>query len=93
MPGGVRHEDYPEDGGAPHLVCRSKTGQDQAIPRKDERVEQDEELLQVLQVLVKNKDGINFVLWPSNLLQYWCITATSNLLEVLRDSEYYRLKK
>ena len=42
----------------------------------------------------KNKDGINFVLWPSNLLQYWWMTAKPNLLEdfkVVFDSEYYNM--
>ena len=29
----------------------------------------------------KNKDGINFILWPSNLLHYWWITAKPSLLE------------
>jgi len=29
----------------------------------------------------KNKDGKNFVLWPSNLLQYWRMTFSPNLLE------------
>ena len=42
----------------------------------------------------KNKDGINFVLWPSNLLQYWWMTAKPNLLEdfkIVFDSEYYNM--
>lgn len=29
----------------------------------------------------KNKDGKNFVLWPSNLLHYWWMTYKPNLLE------------
>ena len=29
----------------------------------------------------KNKDGINFILWPSNLLHYWWITNKTSLLE------------
>lgn len=29
----------------------------------------------------KNRDGKNFVLWPSNLLQYWWMTFSPNLLE------------
>jgi cation diffusion facilitator CzcD-associated flavoprotein CzcO len=28
----------------------------------------------------KNKDGINFILWPSNLVHYWWITRKVNLL-------------
>ena len=29
----------------------------------------------------KNKDGINFILWPSNLVHYWWITRKAELLE------------
>ena len=29
----------------------------------------------------KNKDGINFILWPSHLLHYWWITLKVKLLE------------
>ena len=29
----------------------------------------------------KNKDGINFILWPSNLFHYWWITHKANLLQ------------
>ena len=32
----------------------------------------------------KNKDGINFVIWPSNLLHYWWITRKISLLENYR---------
>ena len=42
----------------------------------------------------KNKDGVNFVLWPSNLLQYWWMTAKPNLLEDFKigfEPEYYNL--
>ena len=41
----------------------------------------------------KNKDGINFVLWPSNLLQYWWMTAKPQLLEDYKiefEEEYYK---
>ena len=42
----------------------------------------------------KNKDGVNFVLWPSNLLQYWWMTAKPNLLDDFKigfEPEYYNL--
>ena len=29
----------------------------------------------------KNKDGINFILWPSNLIHYWWITRKAELLQ------------
>lgn len=29
----------------------------------------------------KNKDGINFILWPSNLIHYWLITRKAHLLQ------------
>ena len=29
----------------------------------------------------KNKDGINFILWPSHLIHYWWITREAHLLE------------
>ena len=29
----------------------------------------------------KNKDGLNFILWPSNLIHYWWITKKASLLE------------
>ena len=32
----------------------------------------------------KNKDGINFILWPSNLYHFWWITRKA---ELLRDFE------
>jgi hypothetical protein len=28
----------------------------------------------------KNKDGLNFVLWPSNVTHYWWVTRKANLL-------------
>ena len=37
----------------------------------------------------KNKDGKNFVLWPSNLLQYWWMTFRPNLLEDFK-LEYFK---
>ena len=42
----------------------------------------------------KNKDGKNFVLWPSNLLQYWWMTFTPNILhdyKVEHFSEYFEM--
>ena len=42
----------------------------------------------------KTKDGINFVLWPSNLLHYWWMTNKPHLLEDYKigfESEYYSL--
>ena len=35
----------------------------------------------VCQGWYKNKDGINFILWPSNLFHYWWITKKANLLK------------
>ena len=32
----------------------------------------------------KNKDGINFILWPSNLFHYWWITYKADLLQDYR---------
>ena len=29
----------------------------------------------------KNKNGINFILWPSNLIHYWLITRQNHLLK------------
>ena len=42
----------------------------------------------------KNKNGVNFVLWPSNLFQYWWMTAEPNLLDDYKltfEPEYYLL--
>ena len=42
----------------------------------------------------KNKDGVNFVLWPFNLLQYFWMTGKPNLLNDFKigfEPEYYNL--
>ena len=42
----------------------------------------------------KNSKGINFILWPVNLLQYWWMTRVPDLLNDFKltfDKAYYDL--
>ena len=42
----------------------------------------------------KNSKGINFILWPVNLLQYWWMTRVPDLLNDFKltfDKAYYNL--
>ena len=37
----------------------------------------------------KNKDGVNFILWPGTMMEYWWITRTVKFIEDFRMTFAY----